>query len=99
MIKFKNENNEEMDAFLAVPDGKKVSSFVVVIQEIWGLTDFLKSVAQRITKLGFAAVAPDLYSRKGQKGKFTQEVKWTQCGLSGLFLQTSEGTRPKLRKL
>ena len=74
MIKFKNENNDEMDAFLAVPDGKKVSNFVVVIQEIWGLTDFLKSVAQRIAKLGFAAVAPDLYSRKGQRGKFTQEV-------------------------
>ncbi|OWP55517.1 MAG: hypothetical protein B2I17_09450 [Thermoplasmatales archaeon B_DKE] len=74
MIKFRNNNNEEMDAFLSIPEGKPVKSFVVVVQEIWGMTDFLKSVAQRISKLGFAAVAPDLYSRKAQKGKFTQEV-------------------------
>lgn len=73
MIKFETGNHEEMDAFLSTPEGG-VKKFVLVIQEIWGLTDFIKSVSRRITELGYAAVAPDLYSRKAQKGKFTQEV-------------------------
>lgn len=74
MIKFHNAEGEEMDAFLSTPDGGDRKNFVVVIQEIWGLSDFLKSVAQRLTNLGYVAVAPDLYSREAHKGKFTQEV-------------------------
>ncbi|MEM0156317.1 MAG: dienelactone hydrolase family protein [Thermoplasmataceae archaeon] len=73
MIKFDNGKKEEMDAFLATPQNEG-KNFVLVIQEIWGLTDFIRSVVRRITDLGYAAVAPDLYSRKAQKGKFTQEI-------------------------
>ena len=34
---------------------------VVVIQEWWGVDDHVKDVAERFARLGFAAIAPDLY--------------------------------------
>jgi len=37
---------------------------VIVIQEWWGLTDHIKSVADRLAAEGFVALAPDLYGGK-----------------------------------
>ncbi|MGZ4132125.1 MAG: dienelactone hydrolase family protein [Actinomycetota bacterium] len=47
-------------AYLAVPDASAVGG-VVVIQEWWGLNDHIRSIADRLTLEGFAALAPDLY--------------------------------------
>ncbi len=40
---------------------------VLVIQEWWGLNDHIKDVATRLAREGYATVAPDLYSRLGNK--------------------------------
>lgn len=40
---------------------------VIVIQEWWGLNDHIKDVAARFAREGYAALAPDLYSRLGNK--------------------------------
>ena len=40
---------------------------VIVIQEWWGLNDHIKDVATRLAREGYVAVAPDLYSRQGNK--------------------------------
>jgi carboxymethylenebutenolidase len=40
---------------------------VIVIQEWWGLNDHIKDVATRFAREGYVAVAPDLYSRQGNK--------------------------------
>jgi carboxymethylenebutenolidase len=36
---------------------------MVVIQEIFGVTDYIKDVCARLSDLGYVALAPDLYSR------------------------------------
>jgi carboxymethylenebutenolidase len=46
--------------FLVAPDG--ASGCVVVFHEVWGLVEHTKDVCKRVSKLGFAAVAPNLYS-------------------------------------
>jgi carboxymethylenebutenolidase len=46
--------------YAITPDGAK--SCVVVFHEVWGLVDHTKDVCKRLSKLGFAAVAPNLYS-------------------------------------
>jgi carboxymethylenebutenolidase len=38
---------------------------VLVVQEIFGLHEYIKDVARRFAKLGYVAVAPDLYHRQG----------------------------------
>ena len=36
---------------------------MVVVQEIFGLTDYVKGVCERLASMGYVALAPDLYSR------------------------------------
>lgn len=38
---------------------------LVVVMHAWGLDDFLRELVRRFAKTGFAAIAPDLYSRHG----------------------------------
>lgn len=40
---------------------------VIIIHEWWGLNDHIKEIAQRFAREGYAALAPDLYSRLGYK--------------------------------
>src|SRR3989338_2157 len=55
-------------AFLARPAAVKGQApAIIVIQEWWGLDDHIKDIAQRLARAGFAALAPDLYSRLGSK--------------------------------
>jgi carboxymethylenebutenolidase len=54
-------------AFEARPATGEPHPGVIVIQEWWGLNDHIKDVAQRFAREGYVAVAPDLYSRLGNK--------------------------------
>jgi carboxymethylenebutenolidase len=62
--------DEEIKAFLAVPEGKGPFPAVIVIQEWWGLNDWIKENAKRIAGKGYVAIAPDLY-----RGKVTDDPK------------------------
>ncbi len=50
-------------AYLAGPQTKEKPPAVIVVQEWWGLNDHIKDVARRFAAEGYAAIAPDLYSR------------------------------------
>jgi len=52
-------------AYLVLPDGKGPFSAVIVVHEIWGLVEHIKDVARRLAGQGYAAIAPDLYTREG----------------------------------
>jgi carboxymethylenebutenolidase len=56
--------DEEIKGFLAEPDGKGPYPAVVVIQEWWGLTDWIKDNAKRLAAQGYVCLAPDLYRGK-----------------------------------
>jgi len=54
--------SEKIQAYVAQPAvAAKSGPAVVVIQEWWGLTDWVKASADRIAGMGFVAIAPDLY--------------------------------------
>lgn len=40
---------------------------IVIIHEWWGLNDHIKDIARRVAQAGYVALAPDLYSRMGNK--------------------------------
>src|SRR5262249_5286326 len=61
---------EEFKAFVAMPEGKGPFPGVVVIQEWWGLNDWIKENAKRLAGKGYVAIAPDLY-----RGKVTDDPK------------------------
>lgn len=62
-ITFKS-GDEEIKGFLAVPEGKGPFPGIVVIQEWWGLTDWIKDNAKRLAGRGYVCLAPDLYRGK-----------------------------------
>ena len=52
----------ELDAYLATPAGDGPWPGVVVVHEIFGLTDDIRRQADRFADAGYLALAPDLYS-------------------------------------
>jgi carboxymethylenebutenolidase len=55
-------------AWLVHPERKDRAPVVVVIHEIFGLTDWVRAVADQLAAEGFIAIAPDLLSGKGPGG-------------------------------
>ncbi len=45
---------------------KHASACIIVVHEVWGLDQYIKRVCKRLSKLGFAAIAPNLYSHNQQ---------------------------------
>lgn len=59
----------ELIGYRAQPAASGKHPGVIVIHEIFGLTDHIKDVTRRLAKVGFVAVAVDLASRAGGTGK------------------------------
>ena len=55
---------DSIRAYVAYPERKDKAPGVIVIHEIFGLTDWEPTVADRLAKEGFVAVLPDLLSSK-----------------------------------
>jgi carboxymethylenebutenolidase len=58
--------------WVVYPERKDKAPVVLVVHEIFGLTDWIRAVADRLADDGFIAVAPDLLSGKGPKGGGTE---------------------------
>ena len=54
--------------FVVYPERAEKAPVVIVIQEIYGLTDWIMGVADRLAAEGFIALAPDLGSGRGPSG-------------------------------
>ena len=62
MVTIKSFDDGEFDAYLALPAGG-YGPGVLVIQEIFGVNDYIRSVADWYAAHGFVALAPDLFWR------------------------------------
>ena len=60
-------------AFVAYPERKDKAPVVVVIHEVYGLTDWIRAVADHLAADGFIAVAPDFLSGRGPGGGGTEK--------------------------
>lgn len=54
----------EGEGYLVLPGTKGKHPAVIVIQEFWGLNDWVRDQADRFAKQGYVALAPDLYRGK-----------------------------------
>ncbi|HXH11418.1 MAG TPA: dienelactone hydrolase family protein [Alphaproteobacteria bacterium] len=66
MVDFQSDG-VSIAAFLARPSGTGRYPAVLVLQEWWGLNTHIKDIATRFAREGYVALAPDLYSRQGNK--------------------------------
>jgi len=56
--------------YRARPGGGKHTAVVLVIQEIFGVHEHIKDLCRRLAHAGYYAVAPSLYARQGDPGKY-----------------------------
>ena len=55
-------DKREVKCFIAYPEVKVKATAVVVIHEIFGLTDWVRGVTDQLAAAGYIAIAPDLLS-------------------------------------
>jgi len=68
------QGNREVNCFIAYPEVKGKAAAVVVIHEIFGLTDWVRGVADQLAEAGYIAIAPDLLSGSAPGGGGTAEL-------------------------
>src|SRR5438067_8303567 len=71
-VKLQN-GKREVQAFVVFPEVKDKATAVVVIHEIFGLTDWVRGVADQLAEAGYIAITPDLLSGMGPKGGGTSD--------------------------
>jgi carboxymethylenebutenolidase len=62
-----------LHAFVVYPEVKEKALAVLVIHENRGLTDWVRSVADRLAEAGYIAIAPDMLSGAGPNGGRTKD--------------------------
>ncbi|PKO53910.1 MAG: carboxymethylenebutenolidase [Betaproteobacteria bacterium HGW-Betaproteobacteria-20] len=61
----------EIPAYLAYPEKGSDLPVVLVVQEIFGVHEHIKDVCRRLAKLGYLAIAPELFARQGDVSSMT----------------------------
>lgn len=64
----------EVNAFVVYPEVKTKATAVVVIHEIFGMSDWVQSLTDQLAEAGYIAIAPDLVSGMGPNGGGTSDV-------------------------
>ncbi len=61
----------KIPAYFARPDKPGPFPTILVIEEIFGVHEYIKDICRRFAKAGYLAVAPELYARQGDLSKMT----------------------------
>ncbi len=73
------QGSVKLGGYLALPQGEGTHAAMIVIQEWWGLNDWVKGQTDSLAKKGYVAFAVDLY-----KGKVANDSETAHQLLSGL---------------
>lgn len=60
-----------MPGYRAMPKGEGPFPVILVIEEIFGVHEYIKDICRRLAKAGYCAVAPELYARQGDLSTMT----------------------------
>jgi carboxymethylenebutenolidase len=61
----------EIPAYRAMPAAGGPFPAILVVQEIFGVHEHIKDLCRRLAKVGYLAVAPELYARQGDVSKIS----------------------------
>ena len=63
-------NGFKVPAYTAAPAGKTNLPVVLVIQEIFGVHEYIADTARRFAQMGYLTIAPELYARQGDPSNY-----------------------------
>ena len=61
----------KIPAYRAMPAGAGKFPVILVVQEIFGVHEHIKDMCRRFAKMGYYAIAPEMYARQGDVSKMT----------------------------
>jgi carboxymethylenebutenolidase len=64
----------EVNSFVVYPESKNKATAVIVIHEIFGMSDWVQSLTDQLAEAGYVAIAPDLLSGMGPNGGGTSSL-------------------------
>ena len=70
-VKIPTAEGDAVPGYFAKPTGPGPFPIVLVNEEIFGVHEYIKDICRRFAKLGYAAVAPEIYARIGDLSKMT----------------------------
>jgi carboxymethylenebutenolidase len=79
------QGNRVVHCFLVFPEVKEQAPVVLVIHENKGLTDWVRSVADRLAEAGYIAIAPDLLSGVGPNAGGTAEFPSVDAATQAIY--------------
>jgi carboxymethylenebutenolidase len=68
-------NGFKVPVFYAAPAGKTNLPVILVIQEIFGVHEYIADTCRRFAKAGYMAIAPELFARQGDPSKYGEMAK------------------------
>ncbi|HET6972920.1 MAG TPA: dienelactone hydrolase family protein [Pyrinomonadaceae bacterium] len=78
-VKVKN-GTREVNSFVVYPENKNKATAVIVIHEIFGMSDWVQSLTDQLAEAGYVAIAPDLLSGMGPNGGGTSSLSGNAVG-------------------
>jgi len=78
-VKVKN-GSREVNSFVVYPENKNKATAVIVIHEIFGMSDWVQSLTDQLAEAGYVAIAPDLLSGMGPNGGGTSSLDRNAVG-------------------
>ena len=78
-VKVKN-GTREVNSFVVYPENKNKATAVIVIHEIFGMSDWVQSLTDQLAEAGYVAIAPDLLSGMGPNGGGTSSLDRNAVG-------------------
>jgi carboxymethylenebutenolidase len=72
--------NRSVQSFVVYPEVKTKAPAIIVIHEIFGMTDWVQSAADQFAAAGYIAIAPDLLSGMAPNGGRTSDIEPSKVG-------------------
>ena len=79
-ISVKNTRNEQFDAYLSLPPTGRGPG-LVILQEIFGVNEHIRAVADQYAADGYCVIAPDIFWREGRKIELAYDPQGFERGL------------------
>jgi len=67
--------DRNIPAYRAMPDQGGPFATILVVQEIFGVHEHIKDLCRRLAKVGYFAIAPELYARQGNPAQYADIPK------------------------
>ena len=91
--------DRSVETFVVYPESNKKTPVVLIIHEIFGMTDWVQDLADQVAAAGYIAVAPDLLSGMGPNGGRSSAFDQSKAMEAVSHLESEPGDgRPERRR-